>query len=644
MLWLRRLEVTGFGPFVETQKIEFSDKPGVVVVYGENMRGKSSLIDAIRYAFFGTVYARGRRQRRRITVSNRELAAGGQYGFEVVLTFLHDGQEYQLVRKCIARVARPQSDEDFSDQVLIRRGTVALGPQEGSHLLAQVLPEDVSRFFLFDGELLQQYEDLLSNESETGRRISEAIERILGVPIIQNGRAHLNELAAGAERMAAKEASKHQESQSLGTALSQATEQRDAHVKELDRLLNDEKKLVAQRAEVEEYLTTRARYADALDELKSVRKRLADAKQEEDDKQSELQTEMSGSWRTLLGPTAVAARKKIQAEAELELSALQLSLRRKAIEAAHCGTCDQDISEAVRQRLMAGLPSDGMGDASRIGWAMARLNDLSRFRDYDNAKLVRNIWERIEELRIEQVQLCDRQADLDRDLEESDPETLTHMQLSLSEVAQKIAVVRQGIENERKEILLAEQNMVRLREKLEKLGLPAMKESQRRAKFLRDSAEVLASAVDRYKAELRTRVEASASTLFISMTTEKTDYARLSINENYGLNIIHIDGQAEEARSAGAEHVVALALMGALHANAPLHGPIVMDSPFGRLDEEHTHNVVRTLPQMAEQVIVFVFESEVGKDQMRQLLGNQLLSEYELVRHSSRSSEIREIR
>src|SRR5689334_8226365 len=96
--------------------------------------------------------------------------------------------------------------------------------------------------------------------------------------------------------------------------------------------------------------------------------------------------------------------------------------------------------------------------------------------------------------------------------------------------------------------------------------------------------------------------------------------------------------------SAGAEHVVALALMGALQQNAPLRGPIVMDSPFGRLDAEHTSNVIRALPQMAQHVLLLVYESEVGKSQMRNLLGNRLVREYELERVSARRTNVREVK
>src|SRR4029077_11883326 len=117
------------------------------------------------------------------------------------------------------RIARPNADEDYQQEVLVRRGHVVLGPQEREHTLSQVFPKEISRFFLFDGELLQEYEELLINESEAGHRISEAIERILGVPILKRGLVHLTQLSQDADKQSAKEASRHQETEALGNAL-----------------------------------------------------------------------------------------------------------------------------------------------------------------------------------------------------------------------------------------------------------------------------------------------------------------------------------------------------------------------------------------------------------------------------------------
>ena len=114
----------------------------------------------------------------------------------------------------------------------------------------------------------------------------------------------------------------------------------------------------------------------------------------------------------------------------------------------------------------------------------------------------------------------------------------------------------------------------------------------------------------------------------------------LRINESYGLTIVHKGGGEIPLRSAGAEHIVALSLMGALQRNAPLRGPIIMDSPFGRLDEGHTKRVVRTLPTMARQVLLLVYEAELEPGVAREELAGSLLREYRLDRRSAQHTVI----
>jgi DNA sulfur modification protein DndD len=637
----------GFGPYAEPQVVEFPSAPGVTVVYGENMRGKTSLLNAIRYAFFGNVLGRGARTRRLHTISNRDLASEGHYGFSVLLTFDYDGQEYELLRECKARTVAPQSDEDYAQDVLLRRGTTTLGPQERERALQQIFPKEVSRFFLFDGELLQEYEELLINESEAGHRISEAIERILGVPILKRGRMHLTQLSEAADKSAAKEASKHKETQGLGAALQQAAAQREAHQKEHARLQAQLKELHSERTEIEQYLQSTQKYSTVVQERDECSERLREAEKSEKHVRGDLQKAMSESWRSLLRERVRTARFAAQDEAQAGLAAFQMTLRVRAVEIGHCETCEQDVSSSQASRLRATLPHNAPaspGSVSDVSSAMSRLVDLNRFNEADNSGEVRQLWKRVSDLAIEQVTLRDRISDLNATLIDADTESIRRSRASYGDVIEKIAVVKRALETAAVRIEEKDQNIQRLKRKLESAGTSDLRESQLRAKILREASEVFAASIERYKSDLRARVEATATRLFLSMTTEKEDFSGLTINEAYGLTIRHQDGRAEEARSAGAEHVVALALMGALQHNAPLRGPIVMDSPFGRLDESHTTNVVKTLPEMAEQVILLVYEAEVGKGQMRDLLGSRLVREYELERVSARRTNIREVK
>lgn len=214
---------------------------------------------------------------------------------------------------------------------------------------------------------------------------------------------------------------------------------------------------------------------------------------------------------------------------------------------------------------------------------------------------------------------------------------------SYDEVTKKIAVVESAIPKAEKKIHDQEAAIQNLMRDLEGSGTQDLKLSQARLDVLNKAKEVFSRAVERYKARLREEVESTATDLFLRMTTE-SEYGGLEINSNYGLNIVHRDGTIEDGRSAGAEHVVALSLMGALQRNAPMRGPAVMDSPLFRLDPDHTRNVIDTLASMARQVVLLVHEAELRKEEVREVLGTKLLAEYRIERVSARQSRIRPVR
>ena len=160
-----------------------------------------------------------------------------------------------------------------------------------------MLPKGIARFFLFDGELLDQYAELLV-ESEEGRLISEAIEQILGVPILRDARDHLKVLGSDASRAKAAEASRHQKTQALGVSLQQANATRQAHIEELDRERKRLDDLHAERDEIETELRRQQVYAVAVERLDAARTDLKSSQATQEAKKAELKAAMTGAWRT----------------------------------------------------------------------------------------------------------------------------------------------------------------------------------------------------------------------------------------------------------------------------------------------------------------------------------------------------------
>lgn len=640
MLILKRLEMEDFGPFKDRQVLDFPDDAGVIVVYGENMRGKSFLLNALRYAFLGTILGRGARKRKLHVIGNRDKADEGLFGFHVDLTFAWDGATYQLVRSCRPRedVTEPDSDADYVQDVLLRKdGHGVLGPDERDRLLAQVLPKEVSRFFLFDGELLQEYEELLIDESETGPRITEAIERILGVPVLKRGRAHVRQLLEEAEKRQAKVAQRHKDTLQLGTKLQTLTEQRAGHMQEQKRLEDDLAELKREKADLDDYLGSVRRYSDLIEERDKAEARKSTLEQELVSAREKLKDTMDEAWRTLLADPVKQAKRTAQIRAEEAMSREMARLRSQALREDECPTCVRPLDAATRERLGGLIDTSGL-DTSEISAkrAFAALNDLERVDTTNVAPLVLQIDQRIDEIRIEIGSLKDKLQDLDQQLSDSDPEVLRERKRTYGDVIRKISATERGIVNEKKEIEKKGELVRTLQRQLGSQGGADVKAAQRRTDICRSLLYLFEAGIAAYRDDLRKKVEQTASSLFTSMTTEKEDFDGLTINESYGLTIRHRDGTPVEARSAGAEHVVALALMGALQQNAPLQGPIVMDSPFGRLDAGHTSNVIRTLPDLARQTVLLVYESEVGQTRIRDELGTALRREYKMVRRSAR--------
>ncbi len=115
MLQLMALHIEDFGPFKGHQTVSLSPEDGVTVVYGENMRGKTSLLNAIRFAFFGKVIGRGTKSMPLHKVGNWEQAEIGKFGFQVQLEFMDGDHEFKLTRSCRPRsgVTSPNHDDDY---------------------------------------------------------------------------------------------------------------------------------------------------------------------------------------------------------------------------------------------------------------------------------------------------------------------------------------------------------------------------------------------------------------------------------------------------------------------------------------------------------------------------------------------------
>jgi DNA sulfur modification protein DndD len=67
--------------------------------------------------------------------------------------------------------------------------------------------------------------------------------------------------------------------------------------------------------------------------------------------------------------------------------------------------------------------------------------------------------------------------------------------------------------------------------------------------------------------------------------------------------------------------------------------PLVMDTPFGRLSSAHREKITEHLPEIADQLILFVTDEELrDHDQARVNLEPKIGAEYQLIFNQHNSS------
>jgi len=152
-----------------------------------------------------------------------------------------------------------------------------------------------------------------------------------------------------------------------------------------------------------------------------------------------------------------------------------------------------------------------------------------------------------------------------------------------------------------------------------------------------DLERVFSQSIEQLRDKLRKRVEELANDAFKHMTTQKS-YRGLEINDNYGLQIVDASGRHVAVRSAGAEQIVALSLIDGLNRTGRAAGPVIMDTPFGRLDLNHRDNILSYLPSVTSQFVLLVHSGEIRKETDLAVIAERVGAVYEIKEISSTQS------
>jgi DNA sulfur modification protein DndD len=631
------------------------EQRNVMIVFGDNMRGKTSILNAMRWAFYGEALGRHSRPIPLQEIVNKDAALVDDWRVEVHVKFDANGHAYDLRRVAERRnmVAKPSRPEDFIRSIHLTRDGSAVSGDQVEAEIGLIAPKQISRFFLFDGELLQEYETLLIEDSQQGQQIKEAIEQVLGVPALTNGRVDIQTIL--------KQAQKRQNSDLKQIAGLEKQAERHAEltgkIDAIDRDLGD---LNLRLKKVREERTALDDEVEAAQSVISAKATL-DAKVGErkvviddcDRKEGERLDLISGAWKDLIDGQLQIRRDQLErrrrelVDSIKKRSALaqKVSDLKQLLDTRECPTCEQELSDERRFQIGQAL-GKAETDLRSIDDSSSALQDisgqldaLSKIRGINAKDRLRQVEKDLQGYNVRLTQIENDIERLRDEIAGYDTAEIARKRVLLSEKIKEEGRLQGDIQDQNSERKKLVDELAVSQKAIEGLTKDRTQRSTRKVSLCSDLERVFSESIEQLRSKLRKRVEERANDAFKHMTTQKS-YRGLAINENYGLQIVDPSGRHVAVRSAGAEQIVALSLIDGLNRTGRAAGPVIMDTPFGRLDLNHRDNILSYLPSVTSQFVLLVHSGEIRKETDLAIIAERIGAVYEIREISSTQSRL----
>ena len=625
-----------------------SGKQNTTVIHGNNGAGKTTLLNAftwVLYEKFSAAFASEDKLVNKRAIAEAPL--GEAVDCWVELGFEHQNKRYQAKRLCRAyktEVGVEQGQSELYLQIAGDDGRWLLPQQLPEDIIGRILPTNLHQYFFFDGERIEQIV-----RSDKKVEIAEATKSLLGVEVLNRSIKHLKEAKKSLEaelaligdfetRKLLREQEQLEQETSLLSNRQREIDKELEHQDELKRTVGNRLLELSGAQELQ-------RLRDELEaKEKLVREQL---KQSQEAQKRAISTR---GYTVLLSDATVEFRAivdELRKAGEL-LFGIKRQFLSDLLKEQRC-ICGTELIEGTptHQQVAAWMDKAGMADVEETAIRMsAQVEEID--------KQVPEFWEDVDRQqgniaqgRAELSQIETQLDDINKKLRSYPNEDIQKLQKRLDETEEKIRnlTLEKGANQQKIENLKTEVDG-----KIKQIAKHKMNEAkqalaQRRIAAAQEAIERLTEVRSRLEHQFRFSLEKRVQEIFTSISF--TPYIP-KLSDKYELMLVENTGGQEAivAASTGENQILSLSFIGGIidrvrewiQENA-LMGldsstfPIVMDSPFGSLDEIYRRQIAKTIPRLANQLVILVTKTQ-WRGEVSQEMANHLGREYVLTYNS----------
>ncbi|MBE9190844.1 AAA family ATPase [Gloeocapsopsis crepidinum LEGE 06123] len=620
------------------------------IMHGNNGAGKTSFLNAftwVLYEKFSAAFASAEQLVNKRAIAEANIQEVIECWVEVF--WEHDNKRYRVKREC--RVYKNETNFDAGKTQLFMQvagddGRWYPSPQHPEDVINQILPVSLHQYFFFDGERIEQIV-----RSDKKAEIAEATKIFLGVKVIDNSIRHLSEAKKTLEN----------DLKAIGDApTKELLRQRQKTEIEIEQIRQRQSELLQ---ELEYQQTLKQETSNYLRELAAA-KELQERRQNLENQKKTNQEDLRQSRETLKKIISTRGYSVLLSSTTNQFREIIADLKQRGELTA--GISQEFVQELLRdRRCICGTQLDDGSDAhqnvknllNQAGSSAIQETVIRTIAQVDEIdKQATAFWEDVdrEQLRITQLResISQIEAELDnvQDRLRKDPsEEIRRLQSRLDDIERTIAElnIEQGEKNQKIEASKAEAAELDKQIAKQRFNEERQVIAQRRIAATLDAIERLTEVKYRQEKQFRLQLEKRIQEIFNEISI--TPYIP-KISDKYELTLIENTSgvEAPVAASTGENQILSLSFISSIIDKVREWSqrkilmvadsstfPIVMDSPFGSLDETYRRQIAKIIPRLADQLIVLVTNTQ-WRGEVEAEIKNKIGSEYVLTYYSSK--------
>lgn len=610
-----------FRQYYGRQQLSFSQDPhrNVTIVSGKNGAGKTNLFLALNWCLYGEGVPN------LIELISKEAISQAQIGdtiqTSIQLTFVHDSERYSISRSLTA-VKQLTDSIVLSNPVDFTMLRMRWGSSKTELVdnpigrMNVILPSNVRTYFLFDGEKIDNFA-----KPEAKDEVRYAIYNVLKLETLKRGQKHLEDVASEYRRDAKRSsAGKLRELMERQEQLYTEKEQKLKRKEEIDR----EVKLAhSQMVSIDKELMKLPDASSLQQQRSQIEHELEKCQNDTDEQVKEIR-EITNSSIMLVALPAIEKTLTILNE-KRQRGEIPSNIRQQFIQdlidhqQCICGRPVESGSLAYHKLVAmknSTLPGSFEDDVLNT---LAALRPLADIIDPQQNRLDKAL-RRYAELRERSAALYGPLSDLNIRLKDSPQEDISRLDSKRREFLTSIE--RLSSEQGRIETRLEDisKELPQLQRLIEEAERDEVKDRllTKKAKLAQYAADAIEDVYQRFAETMRLQIEKKTNEIFKLLISKVNHFRYVQLGDDYQLEVFdRYQTTSRSTLSAGERQVLSLSFITAMARTSEEEAPLVMDTPFGRLDELHRESITEHLPDLADQLVLFVTDSELaGKAQV----------------------------